>query len=64
MKPFVVFQSAEREAVALRKNFRHFCVVASSSNGWMNEELTLLYLKRVIGSFFFFPKEAFGYRHF
>ena len=51
MKPFAVFQGAKREAAALNKNFRHCCAVASSSNGWINEELTLLYLKRVIGSF-------------
>ena len=38
---------------ALNENFNDYCVVASSSNYWMNEELILLYLKRVIGSFSF-----------
>ena len=40
MKPFLVFHGARREAAALNENFKHCCVVASSSNGWMNEELT------------------------
>ena len=39
MKPFVAFKSAKQKA-AVKKNFRHSCEVASSSNGWMNEELT------------------------
>ena len=53
IKPFVVFQGAKREAAASNKDFKHCCVVASFSNGSMNEELTLLYLKRAIDSFFF-----------
>ena len=39
MKPFVAFKSAKQKA-AVKKNFRHSCEVASSSNGWMNEEIT------------------------
>ena len=38
MKPFVAFKSAKQKAV-VNKNFRHSCVVAASSNGWMNDEL-------------------------
>ena len=36
---------------ALNENFKHCCVVATSSNGWTNEELTLLYLKGIMRSF-------------
>ena len=53
MKPFEVFQGAKRKAAALNKNFKHCCAIASSSNGGINEERTLLYLKRVIGFFSF-----------
>ena len=52
-KPFIVFQGAKRKAAALNKNFKHCRAVASSSSGWINEERTLLYLKRVIGFFSF-----------
>ena len=47
----IVFQGAKRETAPLNKDFKQCCVVASPANGWMNEELTLLCLKRVIGSF-------------
>ena len=50
---FVVFQGAKQEAAALNKNFKHCCIVAPSTNGCMNGELILLYLKRVIGFFSF-----------
>ena len=42
VKAFVVLQSAKQEKTALNENFKHCCVVVSS-NGWMNETLTLLY---------------------
>lgn len=45
------FQGAVREAAALKENFKNCWLVASSKNGWINEELTLLYLKKVIGPF-------------
>ena len=51
MKPFVVFQCVKRETDGLNEKFNHCCIVESSLNGWTNEELTLLYLKRVIDSF-------------
>ena len=47
LKPFIVFQNANREATALNKEFKNRCVVASSSNGWMNEELVLNFLRQV-----------------
>ena len=50
-KPFIVFQGAKREAATLNKDFKHCFVVASSANGWMNEEFTLLYLKKLLDPF-------------
>ena len=50
MKPFVVFKSAKQKGAALNENFKHCCIVSSSSNAWMNEEPILIYLKRVTGS--------------
>ena len=53
LKPFIVFKGAKRESKALNDEFKTRCVVASSSNGWMNTELTLEYTKKVLGSFSF-----------
>ena len=40
-KPFIVFAGAKRESKSLHEEFKRRCSVASSANGWMNEELTL-----------------------
>ena len=53
LKPFIVFQGAKREAAALNEEFKNRCVVASSSNGWMNAELLLKFLRQVLGMFSF-----------
>ena len=53
LKPFVVFGGAKREAAALHKEFHSRCIVTSSSNAWMNEDLTLQYVESVIGKFSF-----------
>ena len=53
LKPFIVFQGAKREATALNEEFKNRYVVASSSNGWMNEELVLNFLRQVLGLFSF-----------
>ena len=37
LKPFIVFQGAKREAAALKEEIKNRGVVASFSNGWMNE---------------------------
>ena len=37
LKPFIVFQGANREATALNEEFKNRCVVSSSSNSWINE---------------------------
>ena len=47
LKPFIVFQNTKREVAALNKELKNQCVVASSSNGWMNEELVLNFLRQV-----------------
>ena len=41
LKPFVVFAVAKHESKALHEEYKRQCSVASSTNGWMNEELTL-----------------------
>ena len=53
LKPFIVFGGAKREVEALNKEFRTRCVVASSSNAWMNEDLTVRYVETVLGKFSF-----------
>ena len=49
LKPFIVSQDAKREATALKEELKNRCVVESSSNGWMNEELVLNFLRQVLG---------------
>ena len=46
LKPFIVFVGAKRESAALNKDFGSKCVVASTANGWMNEQLTVQWLQR------------------
>ena len=53
LKPFIVFRGANREAAALNEELKSRCVVASSSNGRMNEELVLKFLRQVLGMFSF-----------
>ena len=47
MNPFIVFKGAKRESAVLNDHFKGQCVVTSSSNGWMNEELVLSYLRKI-----------------
>ena len=53
LKPFVVFRAAKRESRSLDEEFKSRCVVKSSGNAWMNEELTKIWVKRVLGAFLF-----------
>ena len=53
MKPFIVFKGAKRESAAINDEFKSQCVVTSSTNGWMNEELVLTYLRKILGMFTF-----------
>ena len=41
------------ESKALHEEFRNQCSIASSGNGWMNEEVTLRWINEVIGKFSF-----------
>ena len=53
LKPHIVFQGANSEATALIEEVKNRCVVASSSNGWMNEELVLKFLRQAWRMFSF-----------
>ena len=53
LKPFIVFAAAKRESKALREEFKSQCSISSSGNGWMNEELTLRWVKEILGRFSF-----------
>ena len=53
LKPFVVFAGVKHELKALHEEYKRQCSVASSSNGWMNEELALLWVNKIVGAFSF-----------
>ena len=53
LKPFIVFKNAKRETKALSEEFKTRYVIVSSSNGWMNDDLTMEYTKKVLGTFCF-----------
>ena len=50
LKPMIVFGGAKREVKKLSEEFKGRCVVASSSNAWMNDELTKCGVQCVLGS--------------
>ena len=56
MNPFIVFKGAKRELAVLNDHFKGRCVVTSSPNGWVNEELAFSYLKKILGMFTFQKK--------
>ena len=49
LKPFIVFKVAKRESKALHDEFNRKCLVATSANGWMNEDLTLRWCNEILG---------------
>ena len=53
LKPMIVLKGANRESILLNQEFKGRCFIASSANGWMNEDLTLNFVKNVVGSFAF-----------
>ena len=53
LKPFIVFKGAKRESKALHNEFNRKCSVASSANGWMNEDLTLRWCNEILSQFSF-----------
>eukprot|EP00794_Sanderia_malayensis_P014636 gene14636-16155_t len=44
---------AKRETEAMKIEFQHKCVVATSSNGWMDTDLILMWINSVLGQFSF-----------
>ena len=53
MKPFIVFKGAKREVNEMAKELRSKCIIASSCNGWMDNDLTHSYVNSVLGAFSF-----------
>lgn len=51
LPPFV-FKGAKRETAAMDKELQS-CYIASSPNGWMNTELTNIWVNKVLGAFSF-----------
>ena len=49
VEPYIVFRYHKRQAKKLNEEFGAKCVIQSSSNGWMNDDLTLHWVQSVIG---------------
>ena len=41
LKPIIVFKGAKREVEQLQKEYKNKCFIATSTNGWMDTDLTL-----------------------
>ena len=53
MKPMIVFEGGKREVNKLNETFRSKCIIASSSNASMNEDLTKISVEKIVGKFSF-----------
>ena len=53
LKPFLILRAAKRESKSLDEEFESRCVVKSSGNAYMNEELITIWVKQVLGAFSF-----------
>ena len=53
LKPFIVFKGGKRDVEKLKKEYGNKCVIASSTNGWMDTDLTLCWANTVLGQFSF-----------
>ena len=53
MKPMVVFGGGKSEMSKLNEEFRSKCITASSDNAWINEDLTMIWVEKVLGKFSF-----------
>ena len=51
LKPIIVFKEAKREVEQLQKEYKNKCFIATSTNGWMNTDLTLSWVNTVLGNF-------------
>lgn len=53
LNPFIVSAGAKRESKILYRDFKSQCSVASSANEWMNEDLTMRWINKIVGRFAF-----------
>ena len=53
LKPIIVFKGAKREVEQLQKEYKNKCFIATSTNGWMDTDLTLSWVNTVLGQFSF-----------
>ena len=53
LKPFIVFKGGKCDVEKLKKEYGNKCVIASSTNGWMDTGLTLSWANTVLGQFLF-----------
>jgi len=51
LKPMVVFKGGKREVAILKQEFKQRAIVATSTNGWMDTELTNVWIDSVLGAF-------------
>ena len=49
LKPIIVFKGAKREVEQLQKEYKNKCFIATSTNGWMDTDLTLSWVNTVLG---------------
>ena len=53
LKPIIVFKGAKREVEQLQKEYKNKCFIATTTNGWMDTDLTLSWVNTVLGQFSF-----------
>ena len=53
LKPFIVFKNIKRGTNTINGEFKTRCMIVTSSNGWMNNDLTIKYTKKVLETFCF-----------
>ena len=53
LKLFVAFAAAKRQSKSLHEQYKRQCSVSSSTNGWINEKLTLRWINKIVGKFAF-----------
>lgn len=53
LKPMVVFKGGKREVSVLKEEFKQRAIVATSTNGWMDGEITKVWVDSVLGAFSF-----------
>ena len=53
LKPMIIFKGAVRETKVLSQEFKGQAVIASAPNGWMDTDLTHVWVDSVLGAFSF-----------